>query len=240
MTSPESAVLIVAAGSSVRFGQDKLTTLLHGKPLIAYSLQAFAKTESISSIVLVVPPSREEEFRKIIESLEIPRLSSITQVVSGGKNRHQSVQRGMEALPLECRFVAIHDGARPLITPALIEEALGAAYQHGAAVLALPVTDTIHRGDVDGYAEEIVDRQHLWAMQTPQVFRVVDLIKCLTETNNDDESIFKKAPPTDEVSICVQQGLKVYMVKNTEPNIKITYPSDLKIVEAIIANAHTP
>src|SRR3990167_961347 len=234
MNSPESAVLIVAAGSSMRFGQDKLTALVHGKPLITYSLRAFAETPSIASIILVVPSSREEEFRQIVEALELPELTAMIKVVSGGGSRHQSVQRGMAALPPSIRFVAIHDGARPLITPGIIEDVFSAAYRYGAACLALPVTDTLHRADVDGYAEETIDRKSLCSMQTPQVFRVVDLINCLTVTEDEEARAFEQPLPTDEVSVLVQRGTKVYLVENSEPNMKVTYPSDLKMVSAYL------
>ena len=234
--SPESAALIVAAGSSVRFGQDKVTALVHGQPLIAYSLRAFAKTRSIAAIILVVSSGREEEFQQIVQSLskEIPTLKERIKIVVGGNSRHQSVQRGVAALPPFIRFVAIHDGARPLITPTLIESVLSEAYHHGAAALALPVTDTLHRVDADGCVEETVDRKKLWAVQTPQVFRVVDLINGLTLTGMQHESGFEKNPPTDEVSALLQHGIKVHLLENMEPNMKVTYPADLTIVEAYL------
>jgi 2-C-methyl-D-erythritol 4-phosphate cytidylyltransferase len=231
---PASAALIVAAGSSLRFGQDKVVAIVQGAPLISYSLKAFAQAPSIEAIILVVPPGREEEFSKIVQAMNLPALAAITQVVSGGNSRHQSVQRGVAALPASIRFVAIHDGARPLITPELIEKSLHAAYHHGAAALALPVTDTLHRADSDGNAEETIDRKHLWAMQTPQVFRVVDLINGLTITGRQYETGFEKRSPTDEVSALLQRGVNVHLVENQEPNLKVTYPGDLALVAAYL------
>lgn len=234
MNSSKSAALIVAAGSSLRFGQDKLLATLHGAPLISYSLKAFAEAPSIEAIILVVPPGREKEFSNIIDALQMPALAAMTQVISGGSSRHQSVQRGVAALPAEIKCVAIHDGARPLITSALIERTLHAAYKHGAAALALPVTDTLHRTNEDGDAEETIDRKRLWAVQTPQVFRVVDLINGLTMTGLQHESGFSKTPPTDEVSALLQHGVKVHLLENHEPNIKVTYPGDLALAEAYL------
>lgn len=231
---PKSAGLIVAAGSSVRFGQDKLFALVNGLPLISYSLQAFAQAPSIEAIILVVPPDREKEFAQIIDSLNMPALAAMTQIVSGGSSRHQSVQRGIAALPAEITFVAIHDGARPLITPDLIEKTLHTAYNHGSATLALPVTDTLHRANLDGNAKETVDRKRLWAMQTPQVFRVVDLINGLTTTGVQHESGFEKTPPTDEVSALLERGVNVHLLENRKPNIKVTYPEDLALVQAYL------
>lgn len=232
---PASAALIVAAGSSLRFGQDKVVAIVQGAPLISYSLKAFAQAPSIEKIILVVPSGREEEFSNIVEAINVPALRAITQVVSGGSSRHQSVQRGVAALPASMTFVAIHDGARPLITPELIEKSLHAAYHHGAAALALPVTDTLHRADSDGKAQENIDRNHLWAMQTPQVFRVVDLINGLTVTGVQHESSFEKRSPTDEVSALLQHGVKVHLIENQEPNFKVTYPEDLVLVEAYLS-----
>ncbi|MBX9742361.1 MAG: 2-C-methyl-D-erythritol 4-phosphate cytidylyltransferase [Chthoniobacterales bacterium] len=232
---PKTAALIVAAGSSTRFGQDKLTTIVHQRPLISYSLKAFAQAPSIEAIILVVPPERLEQFAIIVASMKMPALRAKTRIVSGGSNRHQSVERGIAALPAEITFVAIHDGARPLITPVLIERTLQAAYKHGTAALACPVTDTLHRTDADGNAQETIDRNQLWAMQTPQVFRAVDLINNLTITGIAHETGFEKAPPTDEVSAFLQGGLRVHLLENREPNIKVTYPEDLALVAAYLA-----
>lgn len=233
-TKPETAALIVAAGSSIRFGQDKLMALVNGEPLINYSLKAFAKAPSISSIVLVVSPGREEEFSEIIRSIKSPEMTALVTVVTGGKSRHDSVQRGMRALAPSVRFVAIHDAARPLITVPLIEHSLEAAYFHGASSLAVPVTDTLHRAHADGYAEETINREKLWAMQTPQVFRVLDLINGLSITEADKERTIEENAPTDEVSALLKKGVKVHLVENTEPNIKVTYPRDLDVASALL------
>ncbi|MFI0348683.1 MAG: 2-C-methyl-D-erythritol 4-phosphate cytidylyltransferase [Chthoniobacterales bacterium] len=227
---PPTAALIVAAGSSTRFGDDKLMVAIHGKPLISYSLQAIAETPSISVIILVVPPKREKEFSQMIATLDFPKLSKMTKIVTGGSSRHHSVQRGVAALPPEIRFVAIHDAARPLITPELVNLCLEKAYLHGASSLALPVTDTLHLSDNDGCAKKTIDRKNLWAMQTPQVFRLVDLDHCLKE------QLQEKFSPTDEVSALLHHGIKVHLVENREPNIKVTYPEDLALVTALLAS----
>ena len=226
---PPTAALIVAAGSSIRFGQDKLMATVHGKPLISYSLLAFAKTPAISAIVLVVPPKCEEKFSTMIAALKNPKLSAMTQVITGGSSRHHSVQLGIKALPPDIRFVAIHDAARPLITPELIESCLEKAYLYGASSLALPVTDTLHRTDDTACAEETIDRKNLWAMQTPQIFRVVDLNQYLSDQQQEPFS------PTDEVSALLRHGIKVHLVENSEPNIKVTYRADLALVTALLA-----
>jgi len=170
---PTAAAVIVGGGSGSRFGGDKLTRLLAGKPLLAHTLASFEAAPRISEIVLVIPAGREEEFRAIARDAGISKLSA---VVTGGRHRHESVLNGLNALPAGIDFVAIHDAARPLITPALIERTLEAADHEGAAAVAAPVTDTLHRIDASGHAAGTVDRSSLRAMQTPQVFRVQELI----------------------------------------------------------------
>jgi 2-C-methyl-D-erythritol 4-phosphate cytidylyltransferase len=220
------AALIVAAGSSLRFGQDKLTALVQGQPLLSYSLRAFHDVPFIQQIVLVVAPGRERESLEMIDRMSLPGLSKKITVVTGGSERYASVQCGLSALSSEITSVAIHDGARPLISPAMIEYCFQEALQHGAAALAAPVTDTLHRVDAHGDAQETVDRRHLWAVQTPQIFRRADLIAM--QPPGAGENL------TDEVSLFLQRGGRVHLVENREPNIKVTYPSDLDLVNRIV------
>lgn len=170
---PTAAAVIVGGGSGSRFGGDKLTEVLAGKPLIAHTLLAFEASSRISTIILVVPAGREEEFRAIVRDAGISKLGA---VVTGGMHRHESVLNGLKALPPGIDFAAVHDAARPLITPGLISRCLEAACREGAAALAAPVTDTLHRIDHSGHAAGTLDRSSLRAMQTPQVFRVQELI----------------------------------------------------------------
>jgi 2-C-methyl-D-erythritol 4-phosphate cytidylyltransferase len=225
---PKTAALIVAGGSSLRFGGDKLMASLLGRPLITYSVLAFAKTSLISSIILVVPSNREEEFHSVIDSLKNPRLSEIIRIIPGGESRHASVQRGLIALSDSCAFVAIHDAARPLITQDQIDRVCKAAYSMEAAALALPVTETLHRSDARGYAQETIDRHQLWSMQTPQVFRVKEVLRIIHEGNNSLRI------PTDEVSALLEHGIKTTLIENREPNIKVTYQEDLRLVSAFL------
>ncbi|MCF7729390.1 MAG: 2-C-methyl-D-erythritol 4-phosphate cytidylyltransferase, partial [Chthoniobacterales bacterium] len=218
-------------GSSLRFGSDKLMASLLGRPLITYSVLAFVKTPIISSIILVVPSNREEEFQRVIDSLKNPRLSEIIRIIPGGESRHASVQRGLIALSDSCAFVAIHDAARPLITQDQIDRVCKAAYSKEAAALALPVTETLHRSDASGYAQETIDRHQLWSMQTPQVFRLKEVLRIIHE---DKKSL---RIPTDEVSALLAHGIKTTLIENREPNIKVTYQEDLRIVKAFLENS---
>lgn len=231
LSFPKTAALIVAGGSSLRFGSDKLMASLLGRPLITYSVLAFVKTPIISSIILVVPSNREEEFQRVIDSLKNPRLSEIIRIIPGGESRHASVQRGLIALSDSCAFVAIHDAARPLITQDQIDRVCKAAYSKEAAALALPVTETLHRSDASGYAQETIDRHQLWSMQTPQVFRLKEVLRIIHE---DKKSL---RIPNDEVSALLAHGIKTTLIENREPNIKVTYQEDLRIVKAFLENS---
>lgn len=219
---PASAAVIVGGGSGNRFGGDKLTVSLAGKPLIAHTLSSFEGTAAVSAIVLVVPPGREEEFRTIAS---IEGISKLTSVIPGGGHRHESVRRGLEALPSGVELVAIHDAARPLITSDLITRCLEVAAKEGASALAAPVTDTLHRIDASGCVAGSVDRSSLRAMQTPQVF-------CAAEIRDLLASVSGK--PTDEVSVAMAAGKKVSLVEHHEPNLKVTWPQDVVMAEALL------
>ena len=218
---PPSAAVLVGGGSGTRFGGEKLTGHLAGKPLVAHTLSAFEATEHISEIILVVPAGREEEFRAIARNSGVSKL---TTVVPGGMHRHDSVLRGLKVVSSDIDLVAIHDAARPLITPDLITRSLEAAAREGAAAVAAPVTDTLHRIDESGFTAGTVDRSSLRAMQTPQVFRVQEIM-----------ALFDAAEgiPTDEVSLAMAAGKKVFLVEHSEPNIKVTWPQDVVMAEAI-------
>jgi 2-C-methyl-D-erythritol 4-phosphate cytidylyltransferase len=222
-----NAVIIVAAGSSQRFGEDKLMALVQGRPLISYSLQIFAAIPSVEEIILVVAAGREEFFSQLVKEMNLADVNGKIKIVSGGGNRHESVQCGLRSLSSNTEWIAIHDAARPLIARSMIELTFQKAREHGAAALAVPVTETLHRASPDQVAEETVNRTGLWSMQTPQVFRKADLVALPALQENQS--------PTDEVSALLQRGIKTYLVENREPNIKVTYPEDLKLVTAYYA-----
>ena len=220
---PECAAVLVGGGSGSRFGGDKLAITVADRPVLAWTLLAFEETPSISSIVLVAPAGREEEFRAIASDAGISKL---TEVVTGGSHRKESVLNGLRALPSSIELVAIHDAARPLVGPPLITRCLEAAMETGASAAAVPVSDTLHQADQSGYAAKTVDRSGLWAMQTPQVFRAETITKLLGE-----QTLGK---PTDEVSVALAAGWRIPFVENREPNLKITWPADLALAEAVL------
>jgi 2-C-methyl-D-erythritol 4-phosphate cytidylyltransferase len=202
-------------------GIDKVLAPLGGRPVLSYVLAAFDGCKSIDQIVLVVNEKSRKACRKLIAE---QGLSKPVEVCVGGKRRQDSVAAGLRQLK-DGDWVVIHDGARPLVTKELIEEGLKAAKETGAAVAAVPVTDTIKVASDDRIVLDTPVRQNLWAVQTPQVFRF-DII---TEAYRK-----AKGEATDDASLVEQAGYKVKLYMGSYDNIKITNPDDLLIAEALI------
>jgi 2-C-methyl-D-erythritol 4-phosphate cytidylyltransferase len=211
-----TAAIIVAAGSSARMGFDKLTAPLCGRSVLECSLRAFQDCSAINRAVLVCAPQRIAEFTELAAAF--PKFRDI---VAGGAERSASVLHGLQALASNPPdFVAVHDAARPLVTPALIEIVLAAAETHRAASAAHPVTDSLHRADAAGALAETIPRANLFVMQTPQAARH-DLLLAALEAHH--------AGATDEVSALIANGIHSFPVLHGEPNFKITFPSDLTL-----------
>ena len=217
-----AAGLVVAAGSSSRMGFDKMTAPLQGRPVVEWSLRAFQQCSEITHGVLVCAPDRIAEFQKLAASY--PKFQHI---VAGGSERSASVLNGLRALaPFAPGYVAVHDAARPLVTPALITHILAAARIHQAASAAQRISDTLHRGDAAGVLLETVPREGVFAMQTPQAAGFDILLAALQA---------HQAGSTDEVSALIASGIHPVAILNDQPNFKITYPKDLKLAEALMA-----
>lgn len=219
---PDLSAVIVAAGSSRRMGFDKLTAPLRGQPLVAQSLAAFNACPHVEEIVFVCSEERFDEFSHVAAP-----FGKVSKVVRGGKERADSVLAGVEAT-VESEFVAVHDGARPLVTPRMISECFEAAITHGAAVAAEPATDTLHRTNSEGMTIENVPRDGLWRMQTPQILRRGDLLGLLRE------AIAQGVAVTDEISLLIRAGGSAKVVDPGDWNPKVTYPKDLALVEMIL------
>src|SRR5438309_799517 len=149
------SAIIVAAGSSERMGFDKVFAPIAGKPMIAYTIDAFERTPCVDEIILVGRTDSLPEFQKLL-----PAKTKVSSIVSGGAERHDSVRAGLDKVNRSSEFVAVHDAARPMITPEKIERVFEASCEHGAATLAEPITDTLKRADlaaVAASAEEAVD-----------------------------------------------------------------------------------
>ncbi|MBK1835124.1 2-C-methyl-D-erythritol 4-phosphate cytidylyltransferase [Roseibacillus ishigakijimensis] len=217
-----TAAIIVASGSSRRMGFDKLMAPLAGSSVLAHSVAAFASHAEISHVVVVTDQKRFAALDLTTAAIPVVRAE-------GGAERQDSVASGLALLPAECSLVAIHDGARPLISAEAISLALDAAAVHGAASLAHPVTETLKRADGDDFVQEAVSRDSLWAMETPQCFRLRLLQAAYEQVRSDGLHI------TDEVSALQHLGHAVKLIPNPGPNPKITYPGDLTLAAKLLA-----
>lgn len=225
MSSPASsstrAAIIVAAGSSRRMGFDKLSAPLEGVPVLRRTLEAFLAAPCIGSVIVVCPEERWQPFAEETFTKPVSRMD-------GGKDRQDSVAQGLNALSPDVRFVAVHDGARPLIHADDIARCFEAAETHRAAALARRVTETLKRSDPQDFSSEALSRENLWFMETPQVFEVSLLRQAYEKVSHDGLSI------TDEVSAIEALGLRVKFVESLHPNLKITTPADLALAEALL------
>jgi 2-C-methyl-D-erythritol 4-phosphate cytidylyltransferase len=220
------SAIIVAAGSSRRMGFDKIFAPLHGKPVLYWSLSAFQDSPVIDEIIVVTREERIDEVRKLAR---VDKLTKVIQVVAGGAERHLSVWNGLRAVRSEgSQFVAIHDGARPLVTPTLIADCLALAQKHGAACCASQVPDTVKRASYEMIVEESVERKNLWAMQTPQIFSSALILQAYASLMARNELV------TDEVSAIQKHGKRVALLQNDDYNFKITFPRDLPLAEQVI------
>ncbi len=217
------SAIIVAAGSSERMGFDKLFALVSGKPVIAHTIAAFENTKCVEEIVLVGRTDNISELRKLIG-----KPSKVKQIVEGGVQRSDSVRAGLEHVGPNCDFVAVHDAARPMITPEKITRVFEAARTNGAATLAEPINDTLKRADADLTVTGPVDRTGVYAMQTPQVFEKKLLIEAYDVVAEKNLSV------TDEVSAVELLDRKIVLVPNHDFNFKITYPRDLPLAEFVL------
>lgn len=206
------AAIIVASGSSRRMGFDKLAALIDGNPVLWHSVRAFSSNSSITQVVVVTPPERFEWLSDLGEKLHR---------VDGGKERPDSVNAGLAALNPDITHVAIHDGARPLVSPQSITATFEAAQKTGAAALARRVTETLKRSSPEGITTESVSRENLWIMETPQIFSRVLIKQAYQKVASGDAQI------TDEVSALQLLGQGTTLVENAQPNPKITVQADL-------------
>lgn len=221
---PKCSAVIVAAGSSTRMGGvDKIVTEIAGKPMILRTAEAFQKNPAVQEIVVV---TREDLRQRVEEILREGGMTKVTAVVVGGSTRAESVNKGLNWCDKKSKLIAIHDGARPLVSQEIITTAITMAAKTGAAVPAMPVRDTI-RVIEGGVGVSTPDRAKLYAMQTPQVFDA-DLIRAATLN-----AIRKKIEVTDDCAAVEQMGMKVNIVAGAEENLKVTTRLDLALVNAL-------
>ena len=227
--------VVVAAGEGVRFrrgafagGPRKPFAPLAGRPILLRTVEAVAACPEVERVVVVVAA----DDATAAESLLAPdreRLR-IASIVPGGARRQDSVAAGLARVPEDIDIVAVHDGARPLVNPELFTKSIEAAARCGAAVVSLPVVETLKRIEerADALIVETIDRSKLWAAQTPQAFRASDLRRLLAEAAREGIEV------TDDASLFERAGLSVVTVPGERRNLKITTPEDLEMAEALI------
>jgi 2-C-methyl-D-erythritol 4-phosphate cytidylyltransferase len=213
--------MIVAAGSSRRMGFDKLSCQLGGTPVLRRTVEAFLAADRIAEVVVVCPADRWELLNGLDTLKPVRR-------VDGGKDRQDSVAAGLAAVGAEFSHVAVHDGARPLVSPADIDRCVEAAMEFRAATLARRVTETMKRSDGDDFCAGAVSRENLWCMETPQVFAKDLLIRACEQVVADGLTV------TDEVSAVSGLGGAVKFVESACSNLKITTPADIELAEALL------
>ncbi len=219
------SAIIVAAGSSRRMGFDKLEADLGGKPVLAHSILAFQNCKVVSEIRVVSSSGKMESVAALAKEIEATKF---VESVEGGAERHLSVSKGLHRVGADCDLVAVHDGARPLVSPEAISDCAQVAYDFGAATLAHRVSDTLKRGNEELEVTGSISREDLWAMETPQIFRRELLIEAYLKILKDGELV------TDEVSAIQALGHPVKLVDNGLPNLKITVPGDLLEAASIL------
>ena len=219
----DCGAVIVAAGSASRMGGiDKVMAELEGEPMIVRTVRTFQNSDVIKQIVIVTRKDLIEPIKALCRGFD-----KVTDVVSGGDSRQASVWRGLNTLSPKMKLAAIQDGARPLITPEVIDRTVRAAHTYGAAAPAVPVKDTVKivKG---GVVDSTPDRSMLQAVQTPQVFDRELIIGAL------QKALKEEAPITDDCSAVERLGMSVKIVEGDERNLKVTTPMDLKVAQMLL------
>ena len=223
---PHCAAIVPAAGKSARMGgEDKMFSQLCGVPVLARTLTALDQAVLVDEIVVAVQPEKLEEVAALVSRAGIRKP---IRVVEGGANRAESVLLAALEAREDTEYLAIHDGARPLILPEQVDEMTRLGQRTYAVAPALPVTDTVKVADLSGLVLSTPDRSTLFAVQTPQVFQA-SILKAALQSAIDAE-----APITDDCSAVERLGKEVYLTPGWRENIKITTPEDLAIAEAFL------
>jgi len=222
-----TSAVIVAAGKGTRMGPnvDKLFLEVAGRPVVAHTWARFDQAACIDEIILVVRDTLQPAFAEMAETW---RFTKPYRLVLGGKERQDSVWNGLQTLVPAAELVAIQDGARPCTSEKLIAATIQAAREVGAAAAAQPVTDTVKESDGGTLIVRTVDRSRLWAVQTPQAFRVEVIRRALTAVRQKGMLV------TDDTAACELVGQPVRLVEGEAPNPKVTITADLPYVELLL------
>ena len=218
--------IIPAAGTGQRMGAGISKQFLHlnNKPILAHTLTVFEECVFVDSIIVAVHPAEIEYCRK--EIVERFKLKKVTGIIEGGEERQDSVRNALYSACKSYDIAVIHDSVRPFVSQLIIKRSIDAAEKNGASVVCVPVKDTIKEVS-EGYVIRTFDRKRLWAVQTPQTFKM-EIIKTA-----HDRALKNSIKTTDDASLVEMMGYKVKIVEGSYDNIKITTPEDLIIGEAI-------
>ena len=229
---PSFAVILPAAGGATRFGGpvNKVLVPLAGVPLIVHAIRAFLSRPDVTALVIPNSPSaglQESASPELAACLRDPRV----RLCAGGASRAESVRRGLAEVPREAEWVAVHDAARPLVSQELIMRTLAAAVEHGAAVGALPVAQTVKEaeGPLPAKVARTVPRSRLWAVQTPQVMRRGDLVEAF------ETCPLPLGQVTDDLQLIELARKPVWLVDGEERNLKVTTQTDLRVAELLLS-----
>jgi len=229
MPTPTATAVLVAAGNSTRMGpgERKPWRTLLGRPLVWHTLAAFDAAPSVSEVVLVGHHDDLERLERLRASE--PVFAKVRSIVAGGAERTDSVRAGIAAASPAAQVLLVHDAARATIDADTIARAVAAAWEQDAAVVAVPVRDTLKRADAEGRAVDTLDREGLWAAQTPQAFRAERLRAALERAAREGWT------PTDDAALFERYFGPVAIVPGDPANLKITTAADLVLAEAILA-----
>ncbi|MGZ8384190.1 MAG: 2-C-methyl-D-erythritol 4-phosphate cytidylyltransferase [Nitrospira sp.] len=227
-TGPRTVALVPAAGRGLRMGGPipKQFLSLGGQPILVQSLRILQASPVIHEIILAVPQAERQYCLDHI--LATGEFGKVMKVVSGGAQRQDSVRHALAEVGEDTEIVLVHDAVRPFLTEDMIQRVVYAAVQHGAAIIALPMRDTVKYVGADGVIERTVDRRPLWLAQTPQAFRRAWL------EEGHRRALLDGTQATDDADLVEQIGKPVVVVEGSGENIKVTRPEDLVIGEAIL------
>ena len=223
---PKFAVILPAAGNSSRFQQQnrkKVFVELKGRPVWVRSAEFFVNRDDVVQTLITISPDDMDWFR---EKFQANLAFLNVEIVAGGQERADSVQNALAKVRDDVDYVAIHDAARPLLAKVWVNDVFAAAEKYGAALLAIPVTSTLKRVDRNQAIQQTVDREGLWAAQTPQVFRRDLLIEAFRNRGSLNA--------TDEAQLVEKLGHPVHVVPGSPLNLKITTPDDFRMAEALL------
>ncbi|MDK2817364.1 MAG: 2-C-methyl-D-erythritol 4-phosphate cytidylyltransferase [Moorella sp. (in: firmicutes)] len=222
------SLIVAAAGQGRRLGagSNKVFLPLGDKPILAHTLAVAEASPMVDEVIVVTRP---EDIPMCHQVVTAGPYRKVRQIVAGGKERQDSIAAGLKAVAPVAEWVAVHDGARPFLSPVLLERVIAAARDTGAAIAALPVKETIKRGNTEDMVTATLERRGLWAAQTPQVFRRDWLAAAYREAEINGWQA------TDDAALVERAGYPVKLVPGEEVNIKITTPGDLALARALMA-----